>query len=99
MAVPKTSERPIAAATLGSPAVDELSTSPTEAKPWGWFILSLLALSISVGLNFFLGWVNWGFRQRYETLLDRFHSSPCPDRLNKTFLRREARNVVAGDST
>ena len=75
MAVPKSSSKPIPAATTDSSPNDTASALTAEGKPWGWLILTLLALSLSVGLNFFLGWVTWGFRQRYEALLDRFHSA------------------------
>lgn len=54
--------------------------SPPEAsaaKPWGWLTLAVLGLFISLGFNFFLGWVTWGFRQRYAALASK-PGSPRP---------------------
>jgi len=46
-----------------------------DAKPWGWLMLAMMGLFVSLGLNFFLGWITWGFRQRYDAVLDQLHSA------------------------
>lgn len=42
--------------------------SETE-KPWTPLMLALIALFTSLGANVYLGWMGWGFRERYRALL------------------------------
>jgi hypothetical protein len=45
------------------------SEKPAE-KPWAPFTLAMLGLFASMGGNCYLGWLGWGFRERYLRLLD-----------------------------
>jgi hypothetical protein len=52
------------------------STSPNTGAPeprnsWGWLSAALVALAASVGLNFYQGWVTFGLRRRYHSVVDR----------------------------
>lgn len=63
-AVPPQASAPVDASTAGGPA-----------KPWGLLALATLGLFLSLGFNAFLGWVTWGFRQRYTALVHELDAS------------------------
>ena len=53
------------------PAAKPVAAEPQQpqqpAKPWRPLTLTLLGLFASIGANFFLGWIAWGFRRRCQT--------------------------------
>jgi hypothetical protein len=56
-------------ATTRSSSTSKKSDKPAE-KPWAPFTLAMLGLFASMGGNCYLGWLGWGFRERYLRLLD-----------------------------
>jgi hypothetical protein len=45
-----------------------------EEKPWLPLAFSLLLLFGSIGLNFYLGWISWGFYLRFRSLAEQVRS-------------------------
>ena len=43
----------------------------SPARPWLPLVAALLALFLSLGVNFYLGWVAWDARREYRTLLEQ----------------------------
>ena len=43
----------------------------SPARPWLALVAALLALFLSLGVNFYLGWVAWDARREYRTLLEQ----------------------------
>ena len=67
-------------AESGTPTVDDrrplqATTSANSSRPWGWLSAALLGLIVSVGLNFYQGWITLGIRRRYHHVVDRMRAA------------------------
>ena len=61
--LPHSAEKPRLDAQPGEPGGDE---------PWIPFLVAVGLLAVSLGTNFFLGWVAWGARNRYRDAISKF---------------------------
>jgi hypothetical protein len=59
-----------------APQPNELSSEAVTGKRWMPFILALLALFASAGLNVYLGWIAWDAYNRYQDLLVEMQPAP-----------------------
>jgi hypothetical protein len=53
-----------------APAASRTNSTKPPQRPWMALTMALLGLFASMGGNCFLGWLSWGFRERYLKLLD-----------------------------
>lgn len=69
---------PINSRSLGSTSIPGRSDSsiPLGAeRKWGVLLATLLCLCASVALNFYLGWLAWGYYLRYRDVIEQLRST------------------------